>query len=103
MRVWPSVADSYERLCHESRVSRFLLDLSGKGSQAVRLVLLPSRLERFIGVVYRPDTELTSHYAEASLPQQFDAYVWLDETTAVTPLPPGHRRQGVADTYPFGP
>jgi erythromycin esterase-like protein len=102
MRVRPSVADSYERLCHESQVPRFLLDLSGRGSQAVRLVLLPSRLERFIGVVYQPETELMSHYAEASLPQQFDAYIWLDETTAVTPLPPDHRRQGIADTYPFG-
>jgi erythromycin esterase-like protein len=102
MRVRPSVADSYERLCHESQVPRFLLDLGGKASQAVRLVLIPPKLERFIGVVYRPDTELMSHYAEASLPQQFDAYVWLDETTAVTPLSPGHHCQGVADAYPFG-
>ena len=37
-------------------------------------------------MIYRPETELMSHYAEASLPQQFDAFVWFDETTAVTPL-----------------
>ena len=53
-------------------------------------------------MIYRPDTELMSHYAEASLPQQFDAYVWFDETTAVTPLGPEHAKAGVPETYPFG-
>jgi erythromycin esterase-like protein len=60
------------------------------------------RRERFIGVIYRPDTELLSHYSDASLPQQFDAYVWFDETTAVTPLGPHHAKPGMPDTYPFG-
>jgi erythromycin esterase-like protein len=62
----------------------------------------PARLERFIGVIYRPDTELMSHYADASLPQQFDAFVWFDQTSAVTPLGPEHARAGMPDTYPFG-
>ena len=44
------------------------------------------RLERFIGVIYRPETERWSHYAEAILPRQFDAWVWFDETEAVSPL-----------------
>ncbi|PWC31278.1 protein-L-isoaspartate(D-aspartate) O-methyltransferase [Azospirillum sp. TSO35-2] len=101
-RVRPSRPDSYERLCHESGVPRFLLDLRAERNEAVRRCLLPSRLERFIGVIYRPDTELRSHYSEASLPQQFDAYVWFDETRAVTPLGPEHARSGVPDTYPFG-
>jgi erythromycin esterase-like protein len=52
-------------------------------------------------VIYRPDTELMSHYADASLPQQFDAFVWFSETTAVIPLPAGER-PGAPDTYPFG-
>jgi hypothetical protein len=79
---------------------RFGLDLGR--DEPVRRGLLQPRLERFIGVIYRPDTELMSHYAEASLPQQFDAFVWFDETTAVTPLGPQHAREGVPDTYPFG-
>jgi erythromycin esterase-like protein len=58
-------------------------------------------LERAIGVVYRPETEFLSHYFEAILADQFDAYVWFEETTAVTPLPSG-RPHGVPDTYPFG-
>jgi len=99
-RVRPSHRDSYERACHDANVPRFLLDLGR--DQAVRRRLLEPRLERFIGVIYRPDTELMSHYANASLPQQFDAFVWFDETSAVTPLGPEHAKAGVPDTYPFG-
>jgi protein-L-isoaspartate(D-aspartate) O-methyltransferase len=98
-RVRPSHQDSYERLCHDAQIPRFLLDLVR--DEALRRRLLPTRLERFIGVIYRPDTELMSHYAEASLPKQFDAFVWFDETTAVTPLGPQHAKPGVPDTYPF--
>ncbi len=99
-RVRPSHRDSYERLCHDAGLPRFLLVLGQ--DTALRRRLLEQRLERFIGVIYLPDTELRSHYTEASLPRQFDAYVWFDETTAVTPLGPEHRRSGVPETYPFG-
>src|SRR3954463_1468491 len=98
-RVRPSHRDSYERLCHDAGVPRFVLDLARQ--EAFRKRLLEAGLEGFIGVIYRPDTELTSHYAEASLPQQFDAFIWFDETTAVTPLGPEHVRPGEPDTYPF--
>lgn len=99
-QIRASHADSYERLCHDSLVSRFLLDLGR--DKTLRERLLERRLERFIGVIYRPETELGSHYADASLPQQFDAFLWFDKTTAVTPLGPEHARTGVPDTYPFG-
>jgi len=56
-------------------------------------------------VIYRPETERWSHYSESILPRQFDAYVWFDETCAVTPLP-GEQRPGARieteETYPFG-
>jgi erythromycin esterase-like protein len=99
-RVQPSHRNSYERLCHDSSVPRFLLDLGRHESVSHRLLV--TRLERFIGVIYRPDTELASHYSQASLPRQFDAYVWFDDSTAVTPLGPEHARCGVPETYPFG-
>ncbi|RWM89775.1 MAG: protein-L-isoaspartate(D-aspartate) O-methyltransferase [Mesorhizobium sp.] len=99
-RVRPSHGDSYERLCHDCGVSRFLLDI--KRDDTLRERLLERRLERFIGVIYRPETELRSHYADASLSRQFDAFVWFDETVAVTPLGPQHVGTGVPDTYPFG-
>ncbi len=99
-RVRPSHEHSYERLCHDAGKSRFLLELGADAG--LRSSLAQPRLERFIGVIYRPETELASHYAKASLPRQFDAYVWLDETTALRPLEPEHGEAGVADTYPFG-
>lgn len=98
-RVRPSVQDSYERLCHDCGVPRFVLDLAR--DEPVREGLRESRLERFIGVLYLPETEMLSHYAQASLSQQFDAFVWFDETSAVTPLGPQHARPGVPETYPF--
>src|SRR5947199_219284 len=88
------------RIAALSGVPRFLLDMT-TDSAAIR-ALKKQRLERFIGVIYRPDTELMSHYADASLPQQFDAYLWFDETHAVTPLGEEHAQPGPADTYPFG-
>jgi protein-L-isoaspartate(D-aspartate) O-methyltransferase len=59
------------------------------------------RLERAIGVIYRPDSELQSHYFQALLPHQFDEYIWFDVTEAVTPLAAPHLA-GVPETYPFG-
>jgi erythromycin esterase-like protein len=106
-RVRPSLPDSYERMSHESGVPRFLLDLrEGDVGRDVREALTEPQLERFIGVIYRPETERWSHYSHAILPKQFDAWVWFDETEAVTPLPgeqrPGEAVTGAEETYPFG-
>ena len=100
-RVNPSRPGSYERLMHDSGLGRFLLDLRPDGRDEVRDALREPRLERFIGVIYRPDTERWSHYAECELPAQFDAFVWFDETEAVTPLPT-KQAPGPDDTFPFG-
>ena len=102
MKVRPSRADTVERLCHDSGVRRFLLDLGEGRDGALDRRLLEPQLERFIGVIYRPDTELQSHYAEVTLPRQFDAWVWFDETRAVTPLGPTHLGPGMPDTWPTG-
>jgi erythromycin esterase-like protein len=103
MRVRPATAQSYERLFHESGLPAFALHLRAPLRSVVRDELTPSRLERAIGVVYRPETELSSHYFQASLPRQFDEYVWFDETSAVAPLRVTlHTSSELADTYPFG-
>jgi protein-L-isoaspartate(D-aspartate) O-methyltransferase len=68
---------------------------------AVRDELMAERLERAIGVIYRPESELTSHYFQACLPRQFDEFVWFDRTRAVSPLPSAVA-PGLPDTYPFG-
>jgi protein-L-isoaspartate(D-aspartate) O-methyltransferase len=97
--VRPSHEHSYERVCHDSRVERFLLGLREEGP--LREALSEQRLERAIGVIYRPETEMASHYFAAHLPQQFDEYVWFDETTAIKPLE-SRELAGVPETYPFG-
>jgi protein-L-isoaspartate(D-aspartate) O-methyltransferase len=98
-RVRPAHEQSYERVCHESGVAGFLLPLR-TGNAAVRRELSAERLERAIGVIYRPETELQSHYFKAVLPRQFDEWIWFDETRAVEPLPV-EARQGMPETYPF--
>ena len=100
--VRPSLEDSYERASHDSRLPRFLLDLRPEEiGRDLRDALMEPRLERFIGVIYRPDTERWSHYSQCILPRQYDGWVWFDETQAVTPLP-GEQRPGEEETYPFG-
>ena len=99
--VQPSRNDSYERLFHDTDVARFLLPMRTGLTQNLRNALMKPRLERAIGVIYRPDTELASHYFQAVLPQQFDEYIWFDETSAVSPFET-LELAGLPDTYPFG-
>lgn len=99
--VRPSRPDSYEALCHQLGHERFLLDLRGGLEAGLRSALAQPRLERYIGVIYRPETERWSHYSSASLPDQYDAFVWFDETHAVVPMPT-HVTSGEDETYPFG-
>jgi len=99
--VRPALHRSYESLCHETGLPRFMLPLRLPASSAIRTGLETPRLERAIGVIYRPETELASHYFEAVLPRQFDEYPWFDKTSAVTPLVT-KALKGLPDTYPFG-
>lgn len=101
MTVNPSRPDSYERLCHDSGASPLLLDFSSSPALAARLS--EPRLERFIGVIYRPETERWSHYSQAVLPEQFDAYCWFDTTRALEPLDAHEPHGGSSDDlFPFG-
>jgi erythromycin esterase-like protein/adenine/guanine phosphoribosyltransferase-like PRPP-binding protein len=83
-RVQPALAGSWEALFHASLPARFLLTLHG--DRALREALREPRLERAIGVIYRPETERASHYFQARLSDQFDAVLHFDETRAVEPL-----------------
>lgn len=100
-RVRPSRPDSYERLCAATGTDRFLLPVGPDAGDLLRRRLAEPRLERAIGVIYRPETERASHYFRAELPHQFDEWIWLAETAAVTPLGAADLG-GVPDTYPFG-
>ena len=99
--VRPAHPESYEYLCRDARVRRFLLDLRKGRHEDLRLTLMRARLERAIGVIYRPETELASHYFDAHLSEQFDGYVWFEETRAIKPLS-AEPQPGLPETYPFG-
>jgi protein-L-isoaspartate(D-aspartate) O-methyltransferase len=99
-RVVPAHRQSYERQFHLTNVPGLLLPLR-HGDAALAADLSRPRLERAIGVIYRPESELASHYFEAVLPRQFDEYVWIDQTSAVAPITV-EQLAGVPDTYPFG-
>jgi protein-L-isoaspartate(D-aspartate) O-methyltransferase len=99
MEVRPAHPESYERQCHEAGVAAFLLPL--RREDELRGQLLVPRLERAIGVIYRPETELASHYFQAVLPRQFDEYCWFDRSSAVERLDT-ERIKAMPDTYPFG-
>ncbi len=98
--VRPARKDSCEHLFYSTHLDRFFLPLGGGIAEALAAPLL----ERAIGVLYRPESELASHYFSASLSAQFDAVFHLDETTAVEPFDiTEHWTQHEApDTYPFG-
>lgn len=99
--VRPAHARSYEWQFHETGQSGLITPLRHNENLEVIGELAQRRLERAIGVIYRPETEMASHYFEAELPRQFDEYIWVDESRAITPLTTGELR-GLPDTYPFG-
>ncbi|NJC74214.1 erythromycin esterase [Planosporangium thailandense] len=102
-RKWvrPGLAGSVEELLHETGEKEFLLSfgLAARAAETLR----STRLERAIGVIYRPDTERQSHYFRVRAAAQFDALIHIDETRAVEPLErtaPWERGE-VPETYPF--
>ena len=101
-RILPALRDSYEYLFHECGLANFYLLL--RDGSKIAHELRSSRLERAIGVIYRPDTERLSHYFRASLTSQFDAVIHIDETHAVEPLErTPHWITGEApETFPTG-
>ncbi len=100
-RVRPSHRQSFEHQFHRTGLPGLIVPLSRGADPHLRAALAEPKLERAIGVIYRPETELASHYFEARLSRQFDDYIWIDETSAVTPIPAESLR-AVPDTYPFG-
>ena len=101
-QVVPSRADSFEGVMHATGIGRFMLPLRDAGPHTA--TLLEPRLERAIGVIYRPDTERQSHYFFAQLGEQFDALIHVDETRAVEPLDRNAEWNDAEapETYPTG-
>jgi erythromycin esterase-like protein/predicted phosphoribosyltransferase len=105
-RVSPGLPGSYEDLLHQASgiaESDLMLDLHA-GGPAIDLLTEP-RLQRAIGVVYKPETERFSHYFHAILPRQFDTMLHIDRTAAVEPLDRDagfEETDELPETWPFG-
>lgn len=82
--VNPGLEDSYEELFHQLKYKNFILQLTG--NKQIEHFLNISRLQRAIGVIYRPESERMSHYFFTRLPYQFDSIIHFDKTTAVKPI-----------------
>jgi erythromycin esterase-like protein len=101
-RVRDGLAGSWEDVFHRTGTDRFLLAL--KGNTSLRPVAAEPRLQRAIGVIYRPETERQSHYFNTRLADQFDAMIHIDKTTALKPLDlgPVWADAEPPETYPSG-
>jgi erythromycin esterase-like protein len=101
-QVRPALEGSYEAEFHNTGVPRFFIAFPS--NEALSKALRSERLERAIGVIYRPETERMSHYFRARLSDQFDAVLHFDETTALEPLPHAEEEQTaeVPETWPVG-
>ncbi len=101
-RVREGLPGSWEDVFHHTGTTRFLLNL--RDDAALRSLVALQRLQRAIGVIYRPDTERQSHYFYTRLAQQFDAVIHIDETSALEPLDMGQVWSDgeVPETFPSG-
>ncbi|MGB6389642.1 MAG: protein-L-isoaspartate(D-aspartate) O-methyltransferase [Methyloceanibacter sp.] len=99
-RVRPARGDSYEGRSRDTGIAAFMLETGPGQRDEVRDALAEPLLERAIGVIYRPETELLSHYFQAELSRQFDAWIWFEETEAVAAR--RMHANGPDETYPFG-
>jgi erythromycin esterase-like protein len=100
-QVRPALGGSYEESFSQAGRPRFLLIWDSVEPQVRRAV--EAKLERAIGVIYRPQTERQSHYFLARLAEQFDAVLHFDETRALEPLEYASLWEAgeVPETFPF--
>src|SRR5439155_5660979 len=101
-RVRDALPESYEAIFHEVNEPRLLINL--REETEAQVGLREPRLERAIGVIYKPETERASHYFLATLPDQFDAVLHFDTTRAVEPLERTAlwESEEVPETFPYG-
>ncbi len=97
MRVPPARAGSWESVLHDAGESDKLLIFDGEEGG-----LLEPRDHRAIGVVYDPSLERYGNYVPTVLPRRYDAFVYIDETRALRPLPVEPREGGEPETFPWG-
>ena len=98
MPVPPAREGSWENVLHHTGIGDGLLVFSEPEGE-----LLEPRAHRAIGVVYDPAYERYGNYVPTVLGRRYDAFVYLDETHALSPLHMLPGEEGEApETYPSG-
>jgi erythromycin esterase-like protein len=100
MSVPPGRDGSWEDLLHRVEPTDKLLVFRQPAGED----LSDWRGHRAIGVVYRPRFEQYGNYVPTVMPERYDAFVYLDETTAVRPLFSAtvEEPEELPETYPSG-
>ncbi len=80
-------ADSHDALLHATGLANLMIVMGDDGPATA--ALRPTRLQRAIGAIYRPESERVRHYVFADVARQFDVLIHLDTTSALEPLEPG--------------
>jgi erythromycin esterase-like protein len=97
MEVPPGREGSWEQVLHGAGAADRLLIFEDPTHEMLRV-----RGHRAIGVVYHPEYERFGNYVPTVLPRRYDAFLFLDETTALRPLHMKADTHKVPETYPSG-
>jgi erythromycin esterase-like protein len=99
MHVPEAVRGSWEEIMHRLDAKNRIVFMNNEMKKEIGLKNFGHRA---IGVVYHPQREHFGNYVPSRMPYRYDAFIFLDETSALHPLhikPDGHQ---MPETYPFG-
>ena len=94
-----AIPDSWEFLLHQLDSKNRLVIMNEEMKQQIGKKEFGHRA---IGVVYHPQYEYLGNYVPSLMPHRYDAFIYIDETSALHPLhikPDGHQ---MPETFPFG-
>jgi len=99
MKIPKALKDSWEYQLHQLDAKERIVFMT----EAMKDNLGKMEFEhRAIGVVYRPKNDHLSNYVPSRIPYRYNAFVYLDKTSALHPLhikPDGNQ---MPETFPFG-
>lgn len=99
MSVPASPGGSWDELLHRALSGNKFISLTSVRTESV---ISQSRGQRAIGVVYNPARE-SGNYVPTRLTERYDALLFIDRTTALTPLPVQPQARKEHSDAPVGP
>ena len=104
MKVHRGKSGSYESAFHEVALAQkqksFFISLDDEQAQSGPLSQI--RGHRAIGVVYNPGFERFGNYVPTSLSHRYNAFIFIDQTSALEPLIQDFEREDIPETWPQG-